>query len=206
RPELQVVGISGGEPFVERRGLTLASRQLVAAGKDLVVYTSGVWATGSETPDWIRRVLRSSSCAFLSTDAFHAAALADERFVRAARAIAAEGTWIVVQVIDLGEMVARAEGLLQKAFGNSWRDFAEFSLTRPLAYGRGATVFARGPARTAGREFGRCMVAAAPVIRYDGRITGCCNEQVMMGGGPERLRHRSASGRELTEAMDRFRA
>ena len=94
RPELQVVGISGGEPFVERRGLTLASRQLVAAGKDLVVYTSGVWATGSETPDWIRRVLRSSSCAFLSTDAFHAAALADERFVRAARACLRDAVWV----------------------------------------------------------------------------------------------------------------
>src|SRR2546421_2554616 len=42
RPEVRVVGISGGEPFVERRGLTLAARKLFQASKDIVLYTSGV--------------------------------------------------------------------------------------------------------------------------------------------------------------------
>src|SRR5438309_11102932 len=42
RPEVRVVGISGGEPFVERRGLTVAAHKVVDAGKDLVLYTSGV--------------------------------------------------------------------------------------------------------------------------------------------------------------------
>src|SRR2546430_12775423 len=48
RPDLRLVGISGGEPFVERRGLMLASRRLIEAEKDVVVYTSGVWATSSK--------------------------------------------------------------------------------------------------------------------------------------------------------------
>ena len=43
QPELEVVGISGGEPFVERRGLTLAVEHLAGAGKRVVIYTSGLW-------------------------------------------------------------------------------------------------------------------------------------------------------------------
>src|SRR3954447_20648827 len=40
RPEVDVVGISGGEPFVERRGLALAARRVADSGKALVLYTS----------------------------------------------------------------------------------------------------------------------------------------------------------------------
>ena len=90
QPNLTAVGISGGEPFVERRGLSLAVERLAAAGKDIVLYTSGVWASG-EAPEWIRGVLGQASCVFLSTDAFHAASIDDARFVRAARAIAEAG-------------------------------------------------------------------------------------------------------------------
>src|SRR5688500_5951792 len=36
-PELEVVGISGGEPFVERRGLTMASQVLADSGKQQVI-------------------------------------------------------------------------------------------------------------------------------------------------------------------------
>jgi len=203
--ELEVVGISGGEPFVERRGLELASRRLVEAGKLLVVYTSGVWATASPPPAWVGDVLRRSSCVFLSTDAFHADAMQRVRFVRAARAIAAQGVWIVVQVIDLHDMVDRAKDLLEEAFGAGWDELAELHLTRPLPYGRGATVFMLTKHRP-GHAYGPCLVAAAPVIRYDGVTSGCCNEDVIMGGGPDALRRRCGSRQELGDAIAHFRA
>ena len=202
-PEVRVVGISGGEPFVERRGLLLATERIVDSGKDVVVYTSGVWATRPEAPAWVRKVLGLSSCAFLSTDAFHAAQMQDERFVRAARAIAGVGVWIVVQVLELEDMVAKAESLLHKAFGADYADFAELNLTPPLPYGRGASVFMRTK-HTPGHAFGPCRLVAAPVIRYDGLVSACCNENVIMGGGPERLRRRTATADELTTAVGDF--
>ena len=203
RPELELVGISGGEPFVERRGLAYASEQVVEAGKDLVVYTSGVWATRPETQPWIRDVLRRCSCVFLSTDAFHEEKIQNARFVRAAHAIAEEGVWIVVQVLDIPRMVDKAEVLLREAFGERHTEFAEVHLIPPLPYGRGAVVFMRTK-HTPGRAFGPCGAVAAPVIRYDGLVSACCNENVLMGGGPEQLRRRCGSKDELNGAIDDF--
>jgi MoaA/NifB/PqqE/SkfB family radical SAM enzyme len=203
RPEVQVVGISGGEPFVERRGLMLASRRVVDSGKDLVLYTSGVWGKSAEAPAWIREVIGLASCVFLSTDAFHADQIADEHFVRAAHTISREDVPMVVQVLDRPEMVERAQGLLVAAFGASWPEHAEINLIPPLPYGRGQLVFMRKAGRP-GREFRPCAVAAAPVIRYDGRLAGCCNENVIMGGGPEVLRRTVHSQEEVDAAIVHF--
>ncbi|MEU8383234.1 radical SAM protein, partial [Streptosporangium sp. NPDC048865] len=60
--DLRVVGVSGGEPFVERRGLTLAARRIHESGKALVPYTSGHWGAGGDPPGWVRSVLGLSAC------------------------------------------------------------------------------------------------------------------------------------------------
>ena len=169
RPEVRVVGISGGEPFVERRGLMVAAHKVVDAGKDLVLYTSGVWAKSNSAPAWIRDVVGIASCVFLSTDAFHAEQIADEQFIRAARTISGEGVPIVVQVLDNGVMIERARELLLAAFGASWAEHAEINLIPPLPYGRGATVFMRGAGRS-GRDYGRCRVAVELVAACDRRL------------------------------------
>jgi hypothetical protein len=200
-PGLDVVGISGGEPFVERRGLELVSRRLEEAGRRQVVYTSGVWASGATTPRWIERVLARCSCVYLSTDAFHAEQVDDERYARAARAVAAAGAWIVVQVVGADRMVESALALLARAFGPRWEDFAEIVVTPALTHGRGASVFARAAALTPGHAYGPCALASSPVIRYDGLITGCCNESVVMDRGPQRLRRRAGSREEVAAAV-----
>ncbi|WP_433890223.1 hypothetical protein [Streptomyces sp. CA-111067] len=98
-PALEVVGISGGEPFTERRGLTLAARRLTEAGKLIVPYTSGNWAAAPPPAgSWPREILRASACLILSTDAYHATRLPPQSFINAARTAAEEGTWIAVQV------------------------------------------------------------------------------------------------------------
>ena len=201
---IEVVGISGGEPFVERRGLTLASRRFAEAGKRQVAYTSGVWAARSSPPAWIREVLERCSCVYLSTDAFHARQLDDARYVRAAQAIAAAGAWIVVQVLGIGRMRERAEALLRDAFGERFGDHAEIAITLPVTNGRGASVFARS-AQIPGHAFGPCSLATSPVVRYDGLVTGCCNESVIMDAGPQRLRRRARSAAELADAIEGFR-
>ncbi len=198
----EVVGISGGEPFVERRGLTLASRRLAAAGKRQVVYTSGVWASAARPARWVLDVLARCSCVYLSTDAFHAAHVDDERYIRAARAIAGAGAWIVVQVVGVDRMVEQADALLRRAFGERYDRHAELVVTPALTHGRGASVFARDAPSTPGHAFGPCALASSPVIRYDGLVTGCCNESVVMDRGPARLRRRAASGAGLAQAVD----
>lgn len=204
QPELTTIGISGGEPFVERRGLTIAIERLAAADKEIVLYTSGIWAN-VHVPEWIQQVLRPVSCVFLSTDAFHAAAIDDERFICAARTIAGLGVWVVVQVLKLPEMVNKAQDLLRRAFGEDYSQHAELSLIPPLPYGRGALVFHHKASRP-GASFAACSALSAPVVRYDGQITACCNEQLIKGLGPERLRARCYSALDVDAALTGFRA
>jgi hypothetical protein len=201
--EMEVVGISGGEPFVERRGLTQAVERLDGAGKLVVLYTSGVWASAAETPRWIAQVLERAGTVFLSTDAFHQDQIADETYIRAARTVAAAGAWIIVQVIGVDGMVARARALLRAAFGDDFSRFAELRLTPALTAGRGANVFTSAH-RQPGRAFAPCAAVASPIIRYDGVATACCNESVIMGWGPARLRRAAHSREELGAAMDAF--
>jgi len=199
RPDLTLVGISGGEPFVERRGLEMAVERVGAASKDLALYTSGIWA-GARPPDWIRRMLGAASCVFLSTDAFHSETVSDDRFVAAARAIAGEGAWLIVQVLGIDPMVERAERLLVQAFAGDYSRCAELSVIPPLAYGRAESLFARPEGREAS-EFGACSRLASPVVRYDGTVSACCNERVIMGLGPARLRRVAVSETGLAAVL-----
>lgn len=203
--DFTVVGISGGEPFVERRALTMAVERISTAGKDVVVYTSGFWGTRPECPAWAREVIRRCACVFLSTDAFHQAALADERFVNAAAAIASEGRWMVVQVLDIEAMVERATGLLARALGPRWQEYAEVHPTPPLPYGRATNLFRRVDRRPGAQFTQPCRLVDAPVIRYDGRVSACCNEVVTMGAGPAGLRRACRTADEVTAAIGQFR-
>jgi organic radical activating enzyme len=200
---VSMVGISGGEPFIERRALSESVATLAAAGKQVVLYTSGVWARANPVPEWITTAVSRAACLFMSTDAFHQAMVDQDRFVAALRAVADQGAPIVVQALDRPQDMASVRELLTRAFGAGWAAYAEINPLVPLPYGRGETVFAR-PAPRAGETLGHCQVAATPVVRYDGAVTACCNETLIMGHGPERLRERYSSGREVVDALDRI--
>ncbi|KIG18378.1 Radical SAM [Enhygromyxa salina] len=203
--KLEVIGISGGEPFVERRGLSIATQRFADAGKRQVVFTSGVWATRERVPQWIRAVLNRCDCVYLSTDAFHAKAIDDACLVRAAQTIAAANPWIVLQVLDDELEQERAAKLLEQALGRHWQRHAEINLVTPLTHGRGANVFSR-LARVEGRAFGPCSLARSPMVRYDGAVSACCNESVIMAKGPSRLRRAATDHNSLDAATDGFHA
>jgi organic radical activating enzyme len=202
QPKLSLIGISGGEPFVEQQGLVFAVDRLAKAGKEIALYTSGIWAT-SNPPKWIRSVIRQASCVYLSTDAFHSETVNDDRFVRAIQAIAKEDTWVIVQVLNLSEMVQKVQILMQRAFDGEYNNWAEISLIPPLPYGRGRSLFAR-PQCLYGKRFGPCNLLGSPVVRYDGIVSACCNEEVIMGGGSERLRQRCTIADQMGEILEKF--
>jgi hypothetical protein len=200
---VRIVGISGGEPFVERRGLSHAVRELDAAGKSVVVYTSGFWARTARAPVWVEAVLDRCSAVFLSTDAFHQAGMGEERFRNAARAVVDRGTALVVQVLDLDTEVERAEGLLAAALGPGWADTVEVNKVPLLPYGRAGGIYSVDDRRPVS-SFGACRVARARVVRYDGVVSACCNEAVLMGAGPAWFRRRVDGGDQLLDVMRGF--
>ncbi|MGD0239790.1 MAG: radical SAM protein [Streptosporangiaceae bacterium] len=195
---IRLAGVSGGEPFAERRALELVTTRLAAAGKQLVLYTSGNWGRDDGTvPGWTRPVLARASCVVLSTDRYHAARIPAPRYQAALRATAESGAWIAVQVLGTGTQLAEAERLLAAALGPSWPDQAEIRATALLPRGRAGRL-----GRHQTYTQGRCFLARTPVIRYDGRITACCNEDVVTGAGPAALHARADGPGELPAALD----
>jgi hypothetical protein len=204
RPGLRVVAVSGGEPFAERRGLTLAVHGLAAADKAVVVFTSGFWAGRGQVPAWIGRVLAEVSTVFLGVDDHHADRLGPDRLRWAVEAVADAGCRLVLQVIDRPGQQEQARRLLHDALGTGWRERAEILPTELLPWGRAALLFA-APAGRPVTAFGPCLPACAPTVRYDGTVTGCCNEQVITGGGPAALRRSAAAtGAGLPAVLDGF--
>lgn len=203
--ERDLVGISGGEPFVERRGLTLAVTRLSAANKMIVVYTSGVWARTDVQPAWITELLPKLSCVFLSTDAFHQSTVERTRFGAAARAVVDAGVPLVVQVLDEEPQVEAARTMLERALGPLWTEMAELNRIPKLAYGRAAGLFDPAPPMDA-KAIGPCRSLASPVVRYDGRISACCNEPVIMARGPDRLRRTVVQADQVLAALDELAA
>ena len=199
-PDVQVVGISGGEPFVEKRGLQMAVDNLHAMGKSLVIYTSGVWGQAERAPAWIQNVLQKTSTVVLSTDAFHQAHVDPATVIHAARAIADAGVWLVVQTLHPG----MAKTLMEQAFGHDWPHHGELVSLSPLPNGRGALLFQRTLKHWAS-DIGPCALAVTPVVRYDGQLTACCNEDVIMGKGPQRLRQQLHSPTTLHTQLKQWR-
>jgi len=201
---LVVVGISGGEPFVERGALIEAVSLLADAGKLVVPYTSGIWARGG-VPGWVGGVLSRSSSVVLSTDVFHLPGVDHATVVAAARAVVDAGAWLIVQVADAGDSVERARGALDEACGTRWDEVAELSVVPALHVGRGRDSVAAPTRRRPAVEFGMCEAAAAPVVRYDGRATACCNEEVITGLGPSRLSRDVSAAGGVAGALASFR-
>jgi len=192
-PAIRMVGISGGEPLAERRLVQSVAGKLADAGKMIVLYTSGFWGRDDgSVPQWVRDVLSRVSCVVLSTDSYHAERVPERRYLAALRASRAAGCWTAVQVLGSAPELAEARRLLTEAFGASWEAHAEIRATSLIARGRAAGL---GPGRAwqPGHSFGPCPLAGAPVVRHDGRLTACCNEDVVSGRGPRHL-HRSAVG------------
>ena len=202
RTQVRVVGISGGEPFVERRGLVHAVQEFSAANKEVVLYTSGLWGSPN-TPAWITDILAAVSVVFLSTDEFHRASLSEEKFIWAAKAVAKAKTPLVVPVIKQKEEIRAASTLLQRAFGSGWREMAELEYNPPLAYGRGSDEFGK-PEKVQASSLGVCRLMTSNVVRYDGRVTACCNEEVIVGKGPAALSRYAETSKDVLNALDEF--
>jgi organic radical activating enzyme len=197
--ELHSVGISGGEPFIERTALTQTVDTLTDAGKLVIPYTSAVWA--NSVPRWVQHVLERSAAVVLSTDTFHDDGVSQEQVRRAMEAIVAAGARLILQVVDVEQSVERALDLVTDCFGASAPDVADVTVVPLIGVGRGTTLVTM---RTGMRpdRMQACRAAASAVVAYDGRITPCCNESLINGDGPAALRPLVSDPKEFLSTLD----
>lgn len=205
RAPQRVVGITGGEPFVERRALPWAVDRLARAGKSVVLYTSGIWAVKAQAQPWVHEVLDKCACVYLSTDAFHQSGMGMERFGNAAKVVAEHAVPIVVQVIGTPAEIGRVESMLAQALGPDWAGQAEIVPTQLLVTGRAERLLRIEP-RTEGRKFGRCGIARSRLVRYDGAVHACCNEALLGGSGPDWYRTRTETAEQVDASIADYAA
>ncbi|MGY1831231.1 radical SAM protein [Geodermatophilus sp. SYSU D01180] len=205
-PGLELVGISGGEPFMERQALSYAVRECAARGLQVVLYTSGVWAVGGE-PGWASEVCELATAVVLSTDAFHAPAVNAATLRRVGRRVMGGGRSLIVQTVDLPASREPALLLVEHLRSTSEAGHVELSLVPPLSTGRGKSAFAALPSlpRRTLADWGACGLLGSPVIRHDGTVIACCNEAVLMGAGPARLRRSCRTAAEVAAAVAALR-
>ncbi|MEA2217526.1 MAG: hypothetical protein QOJ35_152 [Solirubrobacteraceae bacterium] len=199
---LEVVFITGGDPFVHLDELEHAVGRLVAAGKRVVLHSSGYWGADAAIQARARALLARVDTLVLGVDLYHRIGVSDEALVGAIRIAAGEGCWIVAQVI-VGPRQPDHRGyavrMLEAAFGQGWERHAEIAENPPLDTGRAVRLkrFAKAP-----RAAGRCELVNRPMLRFDGEVTACCNEAVLRGGGPAGLRR--AIGGDVEDALARL--
>ena len=189
-PDCEVVFITGGDPFVHLEELECAVAALHAAGKRVVVHTSGYWGDDEHVAARSRRVLERVASVVFGVDLYHRKGVSDGALTAAMALARAQGCWVVAQVIvGTGQPDHRgyAIRMLEAALGPAWADHAEITENPPLDQGRAArlTRFKKPP-----RAAGRCDVVNRRMLRFDGEVTACCNEAVLQGDGPAALRRR----------------
>lgn len=198
----EAVAISGGEPFVERRGLPMAVERFREAGQEVILFTSGYWATqGREPKPWVREVLRQTATVFLSTDGYHEPGVGVTRFARAVQSAVEQGCHVVVQVLDGSRDLEIALEGVRTAFGDAAERHVEFSVITPLNRGRGKDLF-QITRRVPAEQLPRCTLTGSPTLRYDGVFSPCCNESVLTGSGPAELRRPLTEGAGFQDLVE----
>jgi hypothetical protein len=188
RPEVEVIFITGGDPFVHLAELAEAVTAITTAGKRAVVHTSGYWGNDESISGQVRDVLTEADALVFGVDLFHRVGVADPTLISAFRQAAAADCWIAVQVIVGPKQPPHrsyAIAMLTAALGERWHRRAEIIENPPLHVGRAVRL--RAFAASAAPA-GRCDLVNRPILRFNGEVTACCNEAVLRGAGPAQLR------------------
>lgn len=205
-PDFPIVGITGGEPFVERWGLDKATSMLSDAGKSIVLYTSAIWASEPAAKlGWELSILRRTATVVLSSDAFHSRRVSADTLRAAVHLVLDAGAHPVMQYLALPG-AAPPVRFMEELLGSEWNQTADLKVIELVNEGRAAKHgLWRERVTVPGEAVGSCH-AVQPTVRYDGVITKCCNANVMFGRGPDALRTTIQRGTDLRDELDRIKS
>ncbi len=173
---VELVAISGGEPFARPAVLSEMLKEARDCGFITVVVTSGFWATSVDNARKVLRSLPPISALEISADQFHEEWVPTERIRNAAISALEEGSAVIIGTADYdGSYKERVSAIL----GDSLLKQIEFLENEVHPVGRALKN------RLVPREFsddlpeGACGTLCAPVVRYDGNVLACCQNEII---------------------------
>lgn len=199
RPE--VIIFTGGEPMLRPRLVAELASLARASGARSAVLTGAFFATSGRFPGPVRRALDAVDHCSVSLDAFHESQVPRRDVFALLRRLLDRDIAVSLHIVGTGP----ADPYTDDVTADVLRTFGE---TVPMlvsdvrALGRAAGWHgAVGAAATAGR-MAPCLLAAWPVICFDGTVTACCNQDIV--DGPRRPAHLRL-GHIATDSWPRIR-
>jgi organic radical activating enzyme len=173
---VELIAISGGEPFAKPAVLWEMLKEARDCGFRTVVITSGFWATSIDRARKILRSMPPISALEISADQFHEEWVPTERIRHAAVAALEEGTAVIIGTADYnGSYKEKASSIL----GDCLLEQVEFLENDVHAVGRALRNRLVPYDLSDDLPGGGCGALCAPVIRYDGNVLACCQNEIV---------------------------
>ena len=196
-PTTQAIGLTGGEPFLERAALEAALRAAHDTGLRTTVFTNAYWATGPQAACEALAQLPRIDLLEISADVFHEEFVPLENVRHAAEAALGlgMGVWFQVAEVEAESFDTRLRGVL----GPRITGAAEFSQAAILDAGRSlGAPWSDRPPRTPELPAGACKRLGTPLVCPDGSVLACCSEYAYGESCPAALRLGTLEERSLS--------
>jgi len=205
-PATRVLGITGGEPFLEREALSAALEEARAAGLQTVVYTNAYWAPSASKARQVLAGLPPIDLIQFGADRFHGEFVPLENLRHATEAALELDCGVWFQICDTEWVSYAAE--LKSAIGERAWEACDVSLVPILSVGRAAdNAFDEDQTEVPIPE-GGCAALATPMVRPDGSVIACCSEHAYVADRPgltlghlEETPYAEIVARALTDAV-----
>jgi len=189
-----IVSLTGGEPLLRPDFVKSISKLCNAVNTRVHLLTGLFFARSSRIPAPINDALRSIDHMAASLDRFHERELSRERVFFALDAVLEMGKEVSLQILGYDE----SDPYLDDVVADVTTRFGDrvpmlISSVRAIGRGRNLEILKRrspskvGESGLSADSISPCSMAAWPVICSDGRITGCCNQEVVDGLRVEHL-------------------
>lgn len=183
-----VLLLTGGEPLLRPRLVQALADKAHAVGTKVSLISGMFFARQPEVPELIANALAGVDHFTASLDAFHEREVPRSAVFRALHWLLDQSKDVSLQVVGLDEddpYLVDITGQIQRQFGSRVPVF----VSKVGAVGRAADWLEAGaPSPAEAPSLSPCLMAAWPVIAFDGTILGCCNQQVIDGPAPSHLR------------------
>jgi pyruvate-formate lyase-activating enzyme len=184
----EVLAMSGGEPLLRPRLVRELAERAHDVGCRSTVLSGLFFARSGRIPPAIRAAIDEVDHFSVSLDVFHEREVPRANVLRVLEAVLARGTDVSIHVVGLDADDPYLEDVTSEV-RRVFDDRVPMFVNTVSAFGRAQAWHTDAP-RVAPSAFDAdpCMLAAWPLVGWDGTITACGNEDVVDGPVPSHLR------------------
>jgi hypothetical protein len=203
---MDILFLSGGEPYSHPRALDHALKAARSAGKYSMICTSVYWARDARAAERMLDRHPLPDCLWISTDVYHEEFVPLSRIRIAAEAARARGLDVVVQMVESAQDHDRFMERYEREVGYDIIPESQICLAPFSSVGRAVTEVASDePAEPVVQPSAPCVWLGTPWLREDGALCACPNLEVFATPGhPLRIGDLNREGfRHASERADR---